>query len=414
MLMRQISEFNHGASAFFSGFAFLIFGVFPARADGPLALEVSQQGAYESNVLRAGEGRERSSPVSTSGLDVKFDQNWGRQHLQGGAGWAHQEFFNQDFLTNDPYGLNAELDWSAANLLEGELGGDHRRQLFVYSQVGDNSDRNIEELSRAWFRVRKGVVTKLTLEGGVNAFDRRFSSDSTGGAQRYIAGQGGFRYQSSPDLSGRTTFRYTRGVFPERTANGDDYIRRDVEVGVDWKPSGASSLEAHLSAGRESHSLTAVQSVDVWAAGLSWRWQALGKLGLSLSLNRDSDTGSSTTFIVSDGAQVDLGNVGNTRTSTSASAGVAWAATSKIKFSLRGRVTRRALDSRRSGTDGVNGGDLQRGVDIGVLYRPLRSLDLSCSVALERRSILGNVGNLSFAYDSKSAQCGVALWVARK
>lgn len=417
MLMRQVSAFNHGVSVCVSGFSILLCSAFSAHASTtPISLEISQQGAYESNVLRNEDGQERSSPVSTSGLDVQVDQSWGRQHFQGGAGWAHQRFWNQDLLTNNPYSLNGQLDWSAASLLEGELGGDHHRQLFVYSQIGDDFEKNIEELSRAWFRVRKGVVTKLTLEGEVNAFDRQFSSDTTSARadQRYVAGQGGIRYQPSPDLWGRGFFRYTRGAFPERTASGDDYTRRDVEVGVNWKPSGASSLEAHLSAGRESHSLMTVQSVDVWAAGLSWRWQASGKLGLSLSLNRDSDTGSSTTLVVSDQGQVDLGNVGNTRTSTSASAGVAWAATSKINFNVRGRVTRRELDSRRSGTEGFDGGDLMRAVDVGVLYKPVRSLDLSCGVAFERRSVLGSVGNLSFAYDSTSALCGVSLWVARK
>lgn len=416
MPMRRVSGFDCDVSAGFSGFTFflLFFCTFPARADTPLALEVSQLGAYESNILRAEDGRGRGSPVSTSGVDVQMDQSWGRQHFQGGAGLAHQKFWHQDLLTNNPYSVNGELDWSAAGLVEGELGGDHRRQLFVYSQAGDDFERNMEELSRAWFRVRKGVVTKLTLEGGINAFDRSFSSDGAGGAQRYVAGQGGIRYQPSPDLWGRSIFRYTRGAFPERTAGGDDYIRRDVEIGINWRPSGASYLEARLSAGRENHSLTTVRSVDVWAAGLSWRWQASGKLGLSLSLDRDSDTGSSTALIVSDDGQVDLGNVGSTRTSTSASAGVAWAATSKINLNVRGRVAKRELDSRRSGSVGFDGGDLMRGVVVGIVYRPLRSLDLSCNVALERRSTLGTVGNLSFAYDSKSAQCGVSLWVARK
>ncbi len=416
MLMRRVSRFDSDVSARFFGFIFflLFFCTFPARADVPLALEVSQLGAYESNILRAKDGFGRDSPVSTSGIDVHMDESWGRQHFRGGAGLAHQKFWNQDLLTNNPYSLDGELDWSATGLVEGELGGDRRRQLFVYSQAGDEFERNMEELSRAWFRVRKGVVTKLTLEGGINAFDRRFSSDATRSAQRYVAGQGGVRYQPSPDLWVRSIFRYTKGTFPERTASGDDYIRRDVELGANWRPSGASSLEARLSAGRESHSLTTVRSVDVWAAGLSWRWQASGKMGLSLSLDRDSDTGSSTTLIVSDDGQVDLGNVGNTSTSTSAGAGVVWAATSKINLNVRGRVARRELDSRRSGSVGFDGGDLLRGVNVGVLYRPLRSLDLSCNVALERRSTIGSVGNLSFAYDSKSAQCGVSLWVARK
>eukprot|EP01034_Spumella_vulgaris_P040155 gene40155-49663_t len=337
----------------------------------PISLEVSQQGAYESNVLRSEDGLERNSTVSTSGLDVEVDQFWGRQHFQGGAGLAYQKFWNQDLLTNNPYNINGQLDWSAADLLE-------------------------------------GVVTKLTLEGEVNAFNRQFSSDSTSARadQRYVAGLGGIRYQPSPDLWGRGIFRYTRGTFPERTASGDDYIRRDVEIGVNWKPSGASFLEAHVSAGRESHSLVTVQSVDVWAAGLSWRWQASGKLGLSLSLNRDSDTGSSTTLVVRDEGQVDLGNVGNTRTSTSAIAGIAWAATSKINFNVRGSVTRRELDGRRGGVEGFDGGDLMRAVNADVRYTPIRSLDLSCGVAFERRSVLGNVGNLSFAYDSTSALCG--------
>ena len=379
-----------------------------------VSVSVSQAAAYDTNPVLEVEDFAESDWISTSRVRVQLDQPIGRQRFTAYADAGHQEFFRRGDLTNNPYGLGADLDWSAANLWEGELGGDHQKQLFRFSQQPIQGERNLEEVSRAWFRVRKGVVTKLSFEAAATAFMRDFSSETFSfNSQRYVAGETGVRFQPSPDLSLRTLFRYTRGSFPERTESGDDYTRQDVELNINWQPSGSSNIKARASIGKEDHSLETIRSLNVWAAGLDWNWKPSGKLDFGLSLSRDSDSGSATVLVVSPDGGIDLGNAGNTRVNTSASVRLAWVATGKISVTSRVRVSDRSLDSRRSGTQGARGTDLATEIDVGVLYRAARFLDLSCGMTYDHRSISGDVGGLSFAYDGKSGQCAAAFWIAR-
>ncbi len=393
-------------------FGLLVIAAPECAAD--LSVSISQAAAYDTNPLLEASGFASSDWISTSRLRAQLDQPIGRQRFTAYADAGHQEFFRRGDLTNNPYGVGADWDWSAANLWEGELGGDHQRQLFRFSQQSTESNRTLEDVSRAWFRVRKGVITKLSFEAAATAFRRDFSSGTfAANGQRYVAGEGGLRFQPSPDLSLRTLVRYTRGAFPERTASGDDYTRRDVEVGLNWQPSGSSTIKARGAIGREDHSLETIRSSNVWAAGIDWNWKPSGKLDFGLSVGRDSDTGSTTVLVVSPEGGLDLGNAGDTRATTSASVKLAWAATGKISVTSRVRVSDRSLDSRRSGTQGAKGSDLSSEIDVGILYRVARSLDLSCGMSIDHRSTSGNVGALTFGYDGKSGQCSAAFWIAR-
>jgi len=379
-----------------------------------VSVSVSQAAAYDTNPLLQANEFASSDWISTSRLRAQLDQPIGRQRFTAYADAGHQEFFRRGDLTNNPYGVGADWDWSAANLWEGEIGGDHQRQLFRFVQQSTDSNRNLEDVGRAWFRVRKGVVTKLSFEAAATAFRRDFSSANfSANGQKHVAGEGGLRFQPSPDLSLRTLFRYTRGAYPERTESGDDYTRRDIELGVNWQPSGASSIKARASIGQEDHSLETIGSLNVWAAGLDWNWKPSGKLDFGLSVGRDSDAGSATVLVVTPEGGLDLGNAGNIRVTTSASAKLVWAATGKISVTSRVRVSDRSLDSSRSGVLGSKGSDLSSEVDIGVLYRVARSLDLSCGMAFDHRSTSGNAGALTFGYDGKSGQCTAAFWIAR-
>lgn len=395
-----------------SAFGLLVIAVPECIAD--LSVSISQAAVYDTNPLLEAKELASSDWISTSRLRAQLDQPVGRQRFTAYADAGHQEFFRRGNLTNNPYGVGADWDWSAANLWEGEFGGDHQRQLFRFSQRSTESNRSLEDVSRAWFRVRKGVITKLSFEAAATAFRRDFSSATfAANGQKYVAGEGGLRFQPNPDLSFRTLFRYTRGAYPDRAESGDDYTRRDAELGISWQPSGSSSVRARASVGREDHSLETIRSSNVWAAGLDWNWKPSGKLDFGLSVGRDSDAGSTTVLVVNPEGGLDLGNAGDTRATTSASLKLNWAATGKISVTSRARVSDRSLDSRRSGTQGSKGADLSSEFDVGVLYRVARSFDLSCGISIDHRSISGNVGSLTFGYDGKSGQCTAALWIAR-
>lgn len=386
-----------------------------AQAAGPWAVGVAQTLAHESNVFRAPAATEEAATVATTSAMLRLDQPFGRQKLRAWGDVAHQAYAGHGEWNQNPYSLGAELDWSGVDLWEGELGLSTQEQLYRYDQTGANPARNLEELSRAWLRARKGVVTLWTFEAAVNAYDRQFSlARFAGSEQRQVAAEGGLRFQPSPDLALRGLLRYTRGSYPGRGTAGDDYTRDDVELGATWRATGASKLEGRVAVGREDHSLSTASSNSVWAAGLTWNWQPTGKLSFATSVSRDSDTGSNSLLGTgTDGGAVDLGSASQARTSSSLAWQATWAATAKIQLDAGLRYTRRSLDSQALGVAGADGTDAVRSLNLGLRYQPMRSLDLACGWAVEKRTVSGNVAGLSYPYSARTVQCSAQFWFGR-
>lgn len=395
-----------------------LLGCTAAQAAGPWALGITQALSHETNVFRAVDANAEADTVSTTGVRVSLDQPIGRQRVTALVALEVQRYASHAEWNQNPYRLGAELDWSAADLWEGELGLDTSEQLFRQDQGTRAAARNLDQSSRAWLRARKGVVTDWSFEAAVNAFQRDLSlaaSDELD--QRQAAVEGGWTYQPSPALAVSARLRHTRGEFPRRTAAGaDDYTRDDIELASTWQPTGASSLAARVAFGTESHSLATVSDTKVWNGELSWNWKPTGKLSFTTSLTRDSDT-DSTRFqsdSASSGGDAST-SVESNLASVSTSLGLAatWAATAKIRLDANVRLTREQLDSARTGTTGVRGAGRLSALSLGALYRPTRSIDLGCQFTLERRTVSAEAGTLSTPYAARSWGCFGQFWLGR-
>lgn len=387
-----------------------------AQAAGPWALGITQALSHESNVSRAADAFAEADTISTTGARVAFDQPFGRQRFTAQAALELQRFVSHSEWNSQPYRLGAELDWTAADLWEGELGLDAAEQLYRQDQNLANPQRNLEQTRRAWLRARKGVVTDWTFEAALNAYERDLSLASFDASdQTQLAVEGGWRFQPNPALALSAKLRHTRGEYPRRTAAGaDDYTRDDIELASTWQPTGASSFDARLAFGRESHSLQAVADSNVWNGAFSWRWKPTGKLNFTTTLARSSDTDSSR-FESNTGTDGDssVTATNNNYLSTSLALNGRWAATAKISVDAGLRMTHRELDSRRTGTAGVQGSDRLSAFNLGLRYAFSRSLDLGCSFSTERRSVTEDALALSFPYSARSLGCFAQFWLGR-
>lgn len=387
-----------------------------AQAAGPWALGITQALSHDNNVFRSADAFAEADTISTTGARVVFDQPFGRQRFTAQAALELQRFVSHSEWNSQPYRLGAELDWTAADLWEGELGLDAAEQLYRQDQNLANPQRNLEQTRRAWLRARKGVVTDWTFEAALNAYERDLSLASFDSSdQTQLAVEGGWRFQPNPALALSAKLRHTRGEYPRRTAEGaDDYTRDDIELASTWQPSGASSFDARLAFGRESHSLQAVADSNVWNGAFSWRWKPTGKLNFTTTLARSSDTDSSR-FESNTGTdgESSLTATDNSYLSTSLALNGRWAATAKISVDAGLRLTHRELDSRRTGTTGVQGSDRLSAFNLGLRYAFSRSLDLGCSFSTERRSVTEDALALSFPYSARSLGCFAQFWLGR-
>lgn len=397
-----------------------------AHAATPWGLSVSEELTHDSNVFRSSNANAAADTLSNTGLRLTLDQPLGRQLWNSYAAVNLERYLDHSAWNHLAYDVGSELDWSAPDLWQGELGASASQQLYRADQDVAEPQRNLDRARRAWLRARKGVVTDWTFELAVNGFQRDLSLASSDSLdQRQGALEAGVGFQPNPDLRTRLLARRTVGEYPHLSSGDrDHYTRNDLELGMDWQPSGASTLAGRVAWGREDHSVSSQRSANVWAGSLAWRWQPTGKLNFETRLQRDNDTGSSRFQQASSGGTSGGGSGGgsgnndtaqNTDAKLSTSGGLTaqWALSALWRLSAAASLTHRSLDSAASSVTGAQGTDNTRRLSLGFTYSPTRRIDLGCTVSRERRTVSADVGGLSFPYDANSAGCNARWWLGQ-
>jgi hypothetical protein len=390
----------------------------PPQQD-PAYVGVQQAVSHESNVFRTPDGAPRADDTyyTTSllgGLDLRF----GRQRGYGVLSLSNVNFRDNSQLDHVAYALNAGLDWETIGNLSGKLDFTRNRGLADYGDDGNPLvfDRNLEISQQATAIARVGVVTRLTLEGQLQRRDVSYSAASFDFREfNQDAASVTLRYQVSGALTVGGGLRYTRGEFPRylRLAGGgtqaDEYRRRDVDLTVDWVPTGLSTVSARLSAGEQDNTQATQNDFSGVTGALTWLYQPTGKLQFTTLLIRD--TGAESRFVnfgPSESARTDT-----SRLSSTARLGVRYDATAKIQLRTGLQLTHRSLRDSILQTGNPNAGaggtDDYGRLEFGVRYLPTRSVALECAAFRERRR---SDTSLSYPYSLTGMNCLARLKVA--
>ncbi|MBN8488120.1 MAG: outer membrane beta-barrel protein [Burkholderiales bacterium] len=378
-----------------------------AHAEGnPWALGSSLNLIHDSNVLRAPGALAQSDTIATLGVQGQLDQRFGRQHLLLDARLDRSQYQDRSDLDYTGFKVNARLDFEPGERLFGALTLDSTQVAFNYDPASGNTPtaQNLERTHRLALRMKQGVVTRWTLEGGFDALRRDESTPDF--AYRELQRDSadlGVRYQHSPDLSVGALVRHSWGRYPNVGATGDDFRRTDLEASATWQVSGASALDLRLTGGSEHHTPTTTRSFSRWSGSAQWRWQPTGKLSLSTRLARDSDTGSNDTVL--------LGTYSDARVRTTLELSGVWQATSKVRAFTQLSASRRSLDASLQAQSLGAGHDTTQIARLGLDYQMLRNFSLGCSLAREKRDVSGNSLGLSYAYAATTGSCFAQIWL---
>jgi len=382
----------------------------PAQADGnPWGLGASLSVAHDSNVLRTPDAQAQGDTIATVGIQGQLDENFGRHRLQLNASVARNRYSNRSDLDYGAYNISGQLDLEPGDRLFGKLSLNSSQVAFNYdpSNGSTRTAQNLERNHLVALRLRQGVVTRWTLEGGVE-LQRRDESDAVFD-YRQLQRQAldlGARYQHTPDLSVGGLVRHATGSYPNQGASGDDFRRTDLEAYASWQFSGASLLDLRLTASDESHDLASVRSSTRWTGAARWRWQPTGKLSFSTRLARDSDTGSRDQTLLGNALQ---SNDARQRTNLDLS-GV-WQASGKLRLEAQWSVSRRNLDASLQALGSQSGSDISRQARLALVYQATRNLEAGCNVTHDSRSVSGNTQGLSYAYDATVFACYAQAWL---
>jgi hypothetical protein len=375
-----------------------------AQEPNPYYIGASQTLARESNLFRTAEsatpGPSRDTVSSTS-LLAGLDQPIGRQRLFADLALRAVRHDENSQLDHTGGNLLAGLDWSAADAFEGRISYALDRALVRYgADLGFDagSGRVLQTAKELIVRGQYGLVALLSVEAGFARRELDFSIES-GNAFEQDTVSAALKYRPSGALTLGVGGRRTEGSFPFAGAAGsavrnDDFERQDIDLLAVWVPTGASSLTARVSRTNEDHEGLAVRNVRGTTGLVAWNFKPTGKIELVTTFVRD--TGAETTFSTT---RAPGGAAVSSPLATTWQIEADYLATAKIKVQLLGRYLRRDLVDA---TSGDRGDDSLTETRLGVVWTPLRSVTVGCSVGREER----NTGSaLSFGYSATTTRC---------
>lgn len=376
---------------------------------------------WDDNVFRAPVGQEVDDRYTTLSVFGGFDETISRQRVQGKLNVSRIKFQQRDDL--DHTGADALLRWTGETVgpVMWDLAYIGRRGLTNYATVVDPQQRvfNLETNQQASASVQLGMQAQWV--AGLNLSHKWIdeSSAAFASSELRVSSVGALAlWNPLGPVSVSVGPRYSRGRYPQARDLGggvfqaDEFERGDLDFGVKWVPSGASTLNARLSLTRQTFEVLDDRDFEGATGLISWTWQATDKTRFQAVLTRD--TGSETSFFMSDILGTSQRGTSDSSQYTSiVAARVDYEATAKIKVGLSGAYAKRHL-SVSSRLDGGpvfanESGDERSGrVALEVRWAPTRNSLIGCDVGYSRR---GTDTELSSPYRATTAGCAARIAV---
>jgi hypothetical protein len=384
----------------------------------PYTIGVSETVTHDSNVVRLPDGAATPASVkaptdwiATTALFAAVDQPIGRTRLFGNASVRDNHYrYNGDY-SNLAYGLVGGLDWATIERVSGTINLSSNRSLANFDRGnGKNTPdvvKNIEQTDQYGATVRVGVVTDLTMEGGINHQNQRFSV--IGARLEQTTVRLGMRYRIGGELTLGGGLRFANGRYPD---NADSFKARNIDLSADWTPSPISSVAARLGLGKTDHSAANAQDYSGATGSLTWNWRPTGKLAFASALSRV--TGNDSNFSTVNGpTTVVTAQADNSRLTTTVDLSSTYEATAKILVNAGYSRAARKLTNSLALNTGLSAADTDADrltrLRLGVRYLPTRALEFDCSIGRESRS--ADKSLLSYSYHANTVACAAQFSV---
>lgn len=353
----------------------------------------------DDNLFRGPPGEEVSDRYTTVTLFGGVDEKIGRQRLQAKGSVRRSDYDERTDLDNTGYGLTLAWDGATANEITWNLAYTARRSLANYGTVleAERRVRNIETNRHASAGVQIGLqaqwVAGLTLaHRSVDYSAAAYADDQL----RVDSVAANVLWNPLGPVSLSVGPRLSRGRYPQARDLGagvvqaDEFERKDLDFGVKWVPTGASTLNARLSLTHQEFDVLGDRDFKGATGQLGWLWQATGKTKLNAVLSRD--TGSETSFFTTDILGTPLRGTGdNSRVTNSLTARIDYEATAKISVALTGQYAERRLAASSRLGEGIlfanlSGDERSGSALIAVRYEPTRNSAITCEAGHHRRA----------------------------
>jgi len=396
----------------------------PAFAESetsPYYFGVNQAVTGDWNVFRVPDGQPRPRDIiSSTGLLAGIDQPFGRMRLNASAAANANRFKNNKQLNNTDHDTRLQLDWSSIERLSGDVVLYDRKNLDRYdlSSAQNTQAKDMLRVTGGAVRARVGLVTLWSFDGGYSYEQAEHSlADQSSRDVRQGAVNAGVRVSPSDLWSVRLGLRRTDGKYPrfrqligsQIVETEDKFTRDDIDLTLNWKPTGNSKFDGRVSSTREDHSTLGQRDSRYFTGLIGYDWILTGKTRLRMQASRDSGAGRSDV----DGAI--LTESSDTQVRNSLALRGTWDATSKISVNAGVNYSRRKLDNAftlNSGTNTQTARDRTLITNLSVSYQAMRGLKLGCRVSHEDRNVKGDNVSTTYPYETTVGTCNLE-WLFR-
>lgn len=258
--------------------------------ESPYSAGASVALTHDDNLFRSPAAQAIADRRITTSLFGEMDQRSGRHRLLGQASINDNRYRTREELDN--LGYRGRLAWTGATAgdISWALSHEASRQLASYGTVADPGfrDANAQSVQQTLASVQLGMWAQWV----ANATLAHRRVDHTAAAferERVQLSSVGFGLQWNPvgAVSVSAGPRFTRGRVPLASDGIDrSFERRDIDFGLRWVASGASTLNARLSATRQRSEAQGLADFSGATGQLDWQWAASGRTRLNVALSR--------------------------------------------------------------------------------------------------------------------------------
>jgi hypothetical protein len=364
----------------------------------------------DSNVDRTPEPV--SDTIVRTGIFGGLDQPIGRQRLRANLSADWNRYQNEDRLNHTEGSGLVRLDWETVGNLSGDLQLSHSQSLYRdLLQSDELTQKTIGKTTDAQFNARLGVVTAWTLEAGAFGSRTRYDTQPRNLSNLdYNGYRAAVRYGASSLLSVSLGARHATGEYPNLAEGRQDFTRKDIDLIVDWRPTGSSNLSGWVSRSRLNYETAMERSTTLTTGGLTYRYRPGGRLSLDVGFKRDSNAGQYA--FDSQLGPFTMNNQGTeARLTNTTSLSGNYEVTGKIKLGLDLRYADRQLDNAITRTTlfgptttVISESDRTKSASLTATYDATRALRFSCGFTRVERSTDSNP-QLTYPYAVNLTSC---------
>lgn len=382
----------------------------------PWTLTASQELSRDTNLYRLADGvapaggLKRGDTLSTTTVTAGLDQRISRQRLLADAALRVLRYRGNGSLDHEGHTLAAAWSWETGERLSGTLRAGSTRSLRPYDSVAlpGSTARNLETTSEFAALARLGGQGRLSFEAGLDT--RRVDYSDPGYVTAELRADtlalGGRWRPGGAGVYG-AAWRHTWARYP---GLGDRYHVDALDLSAESAPTGASRLYLRLSPTRARYDAATERDFSGLTAAAQWRWQAGGKLSLTLRAVRDLGQDAYLERYGTDGGAAAVrGSVDDSTVLTRLALEGAYAYSDKTQLNASLGATRRELTRLPPlQTAVLEGRDTTTAATLGLRWAPTRPVALGCDAGLERRTASGA---LSAPYSASTLTCfGRLAW----